>query len=67
MIRAGKPKAFTDRRDLAMLLLKFPELKRESSAVRERLIAADADETILKSWREIVAEEIKPTEDDDEF
>ncbi len=65
--REGKPKAFTDRRDLAMLLLKFPELKRESSAVRERLIAADVDETILKSWREIVAEEIKPTEEDDEF
>ncbi|MBI3536336.1 MAG: nucleotidyl transferase AbiEii/AbiGii toxin family protein [Chloroflexi bacterium] len=65
--RAGRPKAFTDRRDLAMLLLKFPELKRESSAVRERLIAASADEAILEHWREIVAQEIKPPEDDDEF
>src|SRR5215213_7804933 len=28
--RRGRPKAFSDRRDLAMLLLAFPELKNES-------------------------------------
>ena len=35
--RRGQPKAGTDWRDLAMLLLTFPELKNEMGAVSEEL------------------------------
>ena len=35
--RRGQPKAGTDWRDLAMLLLTFPELKKEQGAVSEAL------------------------------
>ena len=48
--RRGKPKAGTDWRDLAMLLLTFPELKVESGAVLERLIAANADDLVVSLW-----------------
>ena len=65
--RRGKPKSFTDRRDLAHLLLKFPELKVEHGAVQQRLQAHGADETVLAFWRQLVAEEIRPEEEDDEF
>ncbi|HET6247703.1 MAG TPA: nucleotidyl transferase AbiEii/AbiGii toxin family protein [Tepidisphaeraceae bacterium] len=62
--RNGTPKSFTDRRDIALLLLKFPELKTETGAVHERLIANGADEDILAVWRMLVAEEIRPEDDE---
>lgn len=65
--RRGKPKAGTDWRDLAMLLLKFPELKRNASLVVDCLMASGANPTILAVWQEIVATEIKPEDDEDEF
>ncbi len=65
--RRGTPKAGTDWRDLAMLLLSFPKLKRESGPVVERLQAAGADPTVLAVWKEIVAQEIQPPDEDDEF
>lgn len=65
--RSGKPKAGTDWRDLAMLLLTFPELKVESGAVLDGLVAADVDESVVSLWREIVALEIKASDEDDEF
>src|SRR5713226_7918831 len=48
--RRGKPKAGTDWRDLAMLLLTFPELKTEEGAVAERLRAASASEDVMAAW-----------------
>ena len=63
--RRGRPKAFTDRRDLSVLLLAFPELKRTEGPVTDRLIAAGADEAALAAWQEIVATEILPEEDDE--
>ncbi|MGD2182941.1 nucleotidyl transferase AbiEii/AbiGii toxin family protein [Lusitaniella coriacea] len=63
--RRGKPKSGTDWRDLAMLLLAFPELKRESGEVLEDLSAAGASEPILALWREVVAMEIESEEEDD--
>src|SRR5579862_3294590 len=45
--RRGKPKAGSDWRDLAMLLLTFPELKTEEGPVRERLRGADQSEDLL--------------------
>lgn len=65
--RRGKPKAGTDWRDLAMLLLTFPELKREPGPVSERLQAAGADPAVLTIWKELVAQEIQPADEDDEF
>ncbi|MBI4672415.1 MAG: nucleotidyl transferase AbiEii/AbiGii toxin family protein [Chloroflexi bacterium] len=65
--RSGQPKAFTDRRDLAMLLLAFPELKNENSTVADRLRAANASDEVMRLWREIVAQEIRAADEDSEF
>ena len=65
--RRGKPKAGTDWRDLAMLLLKFPELKSKSGEVVDCLVAAKANQAILSVWQDIGATEIKPEEDEGEF
>lgn len=65
--RKGKPKSFTDRRDLAHMLLAFPELKAVDGAVKQRLEAYGADETVLNFWRDLVIEQIVPEEEDDEF
>jgi len=65
--RKGKPKSFTDRRDLAHMLLRFPELKVEHGAVQQRLEAEGADHESLALWRQLVAEEILSEEEDDEF
>jgi len=65
--RRGKPKSGTDWRDLAMLLLTFPELKSDSGTVAERLQAAGADRAVLEVWKELVAQDIQSADDDDEF
>ena len=65
--RRGKPKAGTDWRDLAMLLLTFPELKVASGAVLDGLVATDVDESVVSLWREIVAMKIEASDEDDEF
>jgi hypothetical protein len=65
--RRGKPKAGTDWRDLAMLLLKFPDLKSNSSLVVECLTASRATPAILEVWQELVATEIEPEDEEDEF
>jgi len=65
--RRGKPKAGTDWRDLAMLLLTFPELKTESGAVSEALRSLGANEEAMGEWRNLVAQEISQPEDEDEF
>ena len=62
--RQGKPKSFTDRRDPAVLLLAFGDLKTARGPVLERLAAAGADPAILDAWQRIVAEEIAPEDDD---
>jgi Nucleotidyl transferase AbiEii toxin, Type IV TA system len=65
--RKGKPKSFTDRRDLAHMLLRFPELKVDEGIVRKRLEAEGADEQTISTWRDLVAEEILPEEEDDDM
>jgi hypothetical protein len=62
--RRGKPKSGTDWRDLAMLLLAFPELKQESSQVLNCLLAVGTSENILELWREVVGMEIEEEEDE---
>ena len=65
--RRGQPKAFSDMRDLAILLLTFPELKNESGAVREVLSELGASEEVMNEWSDLVKQEIKPATDEDEF
>jgi hypothetical protein len=65
--RRGKPKAGTDWRDLALLLLAFPDLKQPSSLVADCLKAAGANAQIMAIWQELVQMDIEPEDDDDEF
>lgn len=65
--RRGKPKAGTDWRDLALLLLAFPELKVEYGLVSEQLLAQGASDDIMEIWRETVKAPIEPDEEEDEF
>jgi hypothetical protein len=66
-LRRGQPKSGTDWRDIAMLLLAFPELKQDHGLVTERLKAEKAGEEVLKLWRELANQEIQTTDEDDEF
>ena len=65
--RKGQPKSGTDWRDLAVLLLAFPELKQETGAVLDRLRALGAVEHDLAAWRALVREPIvaEPDAEDD--
>jgi hypothetical protein len=65
--RRGKPKSGTDWRDIAMLLLKFPDLKCSPGPVVDCLLAAGADSTVLAVWQEFVSQPIQAPGDDDEF
>jgi hypothetical protein len=65
--RRGKPKAGTDWRDLALLLLTFPDLKDASSLVANCLEAADATPQIMAVWQELAAMEISAEDDETEF
>ncbi len=57
--RKGQPKAGTDWRDLAFLLLKFPELKTETGKVFEILREREVDENIFNVWLEIVKQNLE--------
>jgi hypothetical protein len=65
--RRGQPKAGTDWRDLAMLLLTFPELKQEQGAVSEALKSAEVKDEVIETWRGLVAQELIESDDDGEF
>lgn len=65
--RRGKPKSFLDRRDLAMLLLAFPDLKTESGPVESSLKSLGVSEEVMNYWRELVSEEIQESSDEEEF
>ena len=60
--RYGKPKSWTDRRDLAVLLLRFPELKEKVSVI---LKEKNVDDAVLETWAEIERENFQ-FEDEDE-
>jgi len=62
--RRGQPKSGTDWRDLALLLLAFPELKREAGPVSELLKIAGTDQSVMDMWREVVSQEIVEEDDD---
>jgi hypothetical protein len=66
-LRRGQPKSGTDWRDIAMLLLAFPDLKSEDGLVAERLRAENAGEELMKLWWELVNQKIQTTDEEDEF
>ena len=65
--RRDTPKSGTDWRDIAVLLLTFPELKRDPGPVRDRLEAAAATPAALEAWKGLVAQHILPEDEDSEF
>jgi Nucleotidyl transferase AbiEii toxin, Type IV TA system len=65
--RRGQPKSGTDWRDLAMLLLTFPELKKEEGAVTAALKSLGAKDDVMEAWRQLVAQQMTAPEDQDEF
>ena len=65
--RRGQPKSGTDWRDVAMLLLAFPELKQNDGLVIERLKAENAGEDVMNLWCDLVKQDIRSTDEDDGF
>ena len=65
--RRGQPKSGTDWRDLAMLLLAFPELKTSGGLVAKRLKAENAGSEVIELWNDLVRLEIQAADDEEEF
>jgi hypothetical protein len=65
--RRGQPKSGTDWRDLALLLLTFPDLKRDAGSVVDQLHAAGATPEVLAVWHDLVIQAIRPVEEDEEW
>ena len=63
--RRGNPKSGTDWRDIAMLLLRFPDLKVAKGDVAEVLARRNADENARRFWNEIVVQDISIEDDED--
>ncbi len=62
----GQPKAGTDWRDLALLLLEFPTLKTEVGEVSAILKRRESEKTVFDFWRKTVCQDLKiETEDED--
>lgn len=64
--RRGKPKSGTDWRDIAMLLLAFPNFKQMNSPVTTHLQIVGVKPPIMAVWEEFVKQEIQPLEEEDE-
>jgi len=62
--RSKTAKGMTDIADLRRLLLTFPKLKNENGPVADSLQASGATEEVMAAWRELVAQEIEPEDDD---
>lgn len=65
--RSAQPKGDTDRRDLKMLLLTYPQLKVEGGAVSERLKASGASDAALAEWATLVSLDIQSEADAEEY
>ena len=65
--RRGQPKSGTDWRDVAMLLLAFPALKSDSGPVSEILNSLGATEEEMRTWSEVVQQEISMPDEESKF
>jgi hypothetical protein len=66
-LRAAQPKGDTDRRDLKVLLLTYPQLKTGAGPVLERLRSAGANDHAIAEWNRLVEMKIESAGDADEF
>ena len=70
MSRPNTAKGLIDQADLRRLVLTFPELKTDLGPVHDRLetaVAEGATPTVLDTWKDLVAREILPEDEDDKF
>ncbi len=65
--RPKTPKGLIDAADLRRLLLRFPELKAEEGPVAEALRGMESPDQAFVAWRDLVAEEILPEDEDAGF
>ena len=65
--RRGTPKSWTDRRDLILLVLAFPDLQSNPGPVTDCLVGAGADPGELTFWQDLVGQEFTPQTEDDDF
>lgn len=65
--RRGKPKAGTDWRDIAMLLLAFPQFQENPAVVTERLEVANAVPEMIDLWHQLAQQRIEPIDEDEDF
>jgi len=65
--RRGQPKSGTDWRDLAMLLLTFPELKKKTGAVSEAMKLMGAKDDVMETWRGLVEEKLIEPDEENKF
>lgn len=65
--RSGQPKAGTDWRDVAVMLLAFPELKEAEGPVADRIRRLSSEPEVLEIWRQLVRQELRSESEDDEF
>lgn len=63
--RKVKPKAGTDWRDVAMLLLRFPPFQENPALVTERLKVAEATPEMIALWDELAQQTIEPIDEDE--
>ncbi len=66
-LRRQQPKAGTDWRDIAMLLLEYPQLKQPTGEVTKILKARRVSPEVIDAWLEFVQREIRPEDDDGGF
>lgn len=64
--RRGSPKSGTDWRDIAMLLLGFPELKNDPEPVTEALRTMGAGPDALAIWLELRRQDIREDSDEED-
>lgn len=65
--RRERPKSLTDRRDIAVLLLKFPKLKTFEGAVRRELQRVGASREVFDAWDEIVRTHMYHDDEEDGY
>jgi len=65
--RQHQPKAGTDWRDLAMLLLTFPEFKQNPDTIVEQLRNSNASLEALTFWQLLVTQTLELPNEEDEF
>lgn len=65
--RPKSPKGLMDAADVRRLLLTFPELKTEEGPVAEALRGMPTPDEAFRVWRDLVAEEILPEDEEAGF